>query len=91
MEFRPEAVTDFLQLFKERQAQIQTFDGCHAVQLLQDLHNEAIFFTHSYWESEAHLEQYRQSAFFKDTWQRTRALFAEKAAAWSVQEASLPV
>lgn len=85
MEFNPAKVATFQQLFAERKAQIAAFDGCLGVTLLQDKNNPAVFFTYSHWESPAHLEQYRQSAFFKETWQRTKVLFGGKPAAWSTE------
>lgn len=90
MTFRPEAVPDFEALFAERKEQIAGFPGCKHLQLLKDLENGSyIFFTYSHWENEAALDHYRSSDFFKDTWQRTKALFAQKAEAWSVSQAFL--
>ena len=36
------------------------------------------------WENEEALNAYRHSDFFAHTWKRTKALFAERAEAWSV-------
>lgn len=85
MKFRPEEVEIFRALFSERKATIAAFDGCCHLELWQDAGDETIFCTYSHWESEAHLNRYRFSEFFKDTWGHTRALFAEKAEAWSVR------
>ncbi len=84
MTFRTEAIADFKQLFEERKERIRHFGGCRHLELWQDSGNSAIFFTYSHWESEAHLNHYRFSEFFKDTWGRTKALFADKPQAWSV-------
>lgn len=84
MKFRADAVAKFRALFSERKATIAGFDGCVHLELWQDANDENIFCTYSHWESEAHLNRYRFSEFFKDTWTRTKALFAEKAVAWSV-------
>lgn len=86
MTFRPEEIEHFQTLFQERKHQIEGFEGCLKVDLLQDLDQVNIFFTYSLWESQAHLENYRRSSVFKEIWQLTKALFAEKAVAWSVQE-----
>jgi heme-degrading monooxygenase HmoA len=43
-----------------------------------------VLFTYSLWESEADLNAYRHSELFEDTWKHTKALFADKPAAWSV-------
>ncbi|MBL7707059.1 MAG: antibiotic biosynthesis monooxygenase [Taibaiella sp.] len=89
--FRPECVEDFKQLFEERKALIRAQEGCTHLELLRDINNPSVFFTYSFWQDPEYLEQYRQSAFFADTWARTKALFAEKAAAWSVaQEVVIP-
>lgn len=84
MTFEPAKVPEFLQLFEERKERIRHFDGCTHLELWQDAHNENIFFTYSMWQSEEHLNHYRFSELFKDTWTRTKALFAAKPQAWSV-------
>ncbi len=84
MTFRPEEVAAFTALFEERKTTIRGFAGCTHLELWQDPKAQNIFFTYSNWESEAHLDHYRFSEFFKDTWARTKALFADKPQAWSV-------
>ena len=84
MTFRPEEVENFQALFEERKERIRHFEGCRHLELWQDAHNPNIFFTYSNWDSEEHLNRYRFSELFKDTWSRTKALFAEKPNAWSV-------
>ncbi len=88
MVFDPEQIDTFQQLFAERKTRIAGFPGCQGVELLQDIDQPNVFFTYSHWESPAHLEQYRQSDLFKDTWRHTKALFAGKPAAWSVEVAN---
>ncbi|XZF13579.1 putative quinol monooxygenase [Chitinophagaceae bacterium MMS25-I14] len=84
MAFRNNEVNNFLELFEQRKQQIRNFNGCRHLELWQDAHNKNIFFTYSKWESEAALDHYRFSDFFKDTWSRTKALFEDKPQAWSV-------
>jgi quinol monooxygenase YgiN len=79
-----ENIDDFMQIFAEVKETIAAFDGCHQVELLQDVHSLNIFFTYSIWENESYLNHYRFSEFFKRTWNRSKILFAEKAEAWSV-------
>lgn len=86
MHFRTENVAAFIGIFEESRLKIAGFEGCHQVELLRDKRQPDIFFTYSLWESEVYLEQYRQSELFKGVWARTKALFAEKAQAWSVEE-----
>ena len=81
---QPEKVADFMEIFAEVKETIAAFDGCHQVELLQDIRSLNIFFTYSIWENESYLNHYRFSEFFKQTWNRSKRLFAEKAEAWSV-------
>jgi quinol monooxygenase YgiN len=84
MTFRPECINDFTTLFNEKKALIRRFEGCSHLELWQDAGNPNIFFTYSNWDSEAALARYRFSELFKDTWVMTKALFADKAKAWTV-------
>ena len=89
MTFRPEETNNFTALFEERKAKIRAFAGCTHLELWQDPKQPNIFFTYSNWETEQHLDHYRFSEFFKDTWGRTKAMFAAKPQAWSVVVASV--
>lgn len=84
MTFKTDKVGDFEAFFAERKNSIRSFKGCESLELWQDIHQKNIFFTHSIWASEEDLNHYRFSEFFKDTWTQTKAMFAEKAQAWSV-------
>lgn len=86
MTFRHEEVTSFLSLFNERKSLIRNFEGCSHLDLLQDTHHPNVFFTYSIWLSEKHLNHYRFSELFKDTWAKTKVLFADKPNAWSLQK-----
>ena len=88
MTFRAEEVPAFLSLFNDRKHLIAGFDGCKGVELLQDIRHQNIFFTYSYWESPDHLESYRKSGLFSDTWTNTKTMFEDKAQAWSVLKVS---
>ncbi len=91
MTFQPQFIETFTQLFEERKSTIRSFPGCSHLELWQDSNNPSVFFTYSIWETEADLNHYRFSEFFKDTWGRTKALFAEKPQAWSVTQKSQAV
>ncbi|MCY7409238.1 MAG: antibiotic biosynthesis monooxygenase [Chitinophagales bacterium] len=82
---QPDKVNAFMELFTEVKNTIADFNGCHHVELLQDISSPNIIFTYSIWEDEHYLNHYRFSPFFKSTWQRSKELFAEKAEAWSVK------
>jgi hypothetical protein len=85
MTFRPEAVATFRANFDQNKAQIRAFPGCAHLELWQDRQQPALFFTYSWWQAEADLENYRQSALFRQVWAQTKALFAAPAEAWSLQ------
>lgn len=84
MTFDPEYIETFKTFFEERKSTIRNFEGCKFLELWQDVNEPNKFFTHSIWESEQHLNHYRFSEFFKETWTQTKAMFAQKAQAWSV-------
>ncbi|EAZ80306.1 putative quinol monooxygenase [Algoriphagus machipongonensis] len=83
MAFQPEKVEDFLQNFELHKKSIRNFPGCQHLELWQDPNQKNIFLTHSQWESEAHLNQYRDSELFKSVWKFTKALFQDKPMAFS--------
>lgn len=80
-----ECVTEFLANFNKQKAHIRAFDGVQHLELLNDKNNPNIFFTYSIWESEQHLENYRNSDLFKSIWAVTKPMFAAKAEAWSTE------
>lgn len=83
--FREEEIPAFLKVFEESKAFIRGFEGCHQVELLQGIQAPNIFFTYSFWDDEEALNRYRHSELFQKTWSRTKALFADKPEAWSVE------
>ena len=83
MEFTADSKPVFIRHFKEKQIQIENFDGCYSVELLQDSKDELVLATFSIWQNEQYLELYRQSEFFKATWAVVKPLFNSKAQAWS--------
>lgn len=90
MTFHPERVPEFLELFQNSADQIRQMPGCRFLELWQDVNHPAVYCTHSHWESEQHLNAYRQSVLFGKVWPATKALFAAPPLAFSVQPASLP-
>jgi len=86
MSFKPEHISDFVEVFKTNWNKIKNFEGCEHVELLQDESNPNIFFTYSLWQSEEHLNKYRDSELFKIVWSKTKTLFNDKPEAWSVKE-----
>jgi quinol monooxygenase YgiN len=51
---------------------------------MQDMECPEILFTYSTWVNMEQLEAYRQSALFRETWQKTKILFSGKPEAWSL-------
>ncbi|WP_378176031.1 putative quinol monooxygenase [Aquimarina sp. SS2-1] len=84
--FVPEQIDSFLKNFEENKKKIRNFDGCSHLKLIRDIHQTNQFFTYSYWESEEHLNNYRNSALFKDIWTNTKDKFNQKPEAWSVEK-----
>jgi len=85
MTFREEEINAFQTFFEERRHLIRSFEGCTHLELWQDKDKPAVFFTYSRWHSVSHLNAYRASAFFADTWTQTKEKFAAKPEAWTVE------
>ena len=86
MHFRPEEREAFLDIFNASKHLIRQFDGCQHMSLYNEAGLPDVFFTLSVWDSAAHLDAYRNSELFRRTWTKTKALFADKPQAWSVEQ-----
>lgn len=86
MSFHTENISKFLENFNLIKEKIRNAPGNRFLELYQDKNNPEIFFTYSYWETEADLENYRQSALFDEVWTFTKQLFNDKPEAWSVDK-----
>ncbi|WP_299276901.1 putative quinol monooxygenase [uncultured Psychroserpens sp.] len=86
MSFVPSKVEEFLANFEAKKELIRAFEGCEFLELYRDKHNTNVFFTYSYWQTEADLELYRHSDLFKGVWAKTKPLFNAKPEAWSVDK-----
>lgn len=86
MHFAPHFIEEFKSLFNATKPKIANFEGCSGVKLLQHETDDLLFFTISYWDSAAHLERYRQSELFVNTWAKVKPNFLSKAEAWSLLE-----
>lgn len=84
MTFRPEARKEFLAVFEANKQFIAASAGCLSLQLLHENSNPDVFFTISTWESQDHLNGYRNSELFGKVWGKTKALFAAKPEAWTL-------
>ncbi len=84
--FETSKVESFLENFNKNKNEIRNFDGCRLLEIYRDKNNRDVFFSYSYWESEEHLNAYRNSDFFKSVWEKTKILFSDKPMAWSVDK-----
>ena len=86
MSFDPLKIDEFLANFDAKKQYIRSFNGCEFLELYRDKENPNVFFTYSYWKSEADLDNYRHSELFKNVWAQTKVLFNGKPEAWSVDK-----
>ncbi|MDI1255043.1 MAG: antibiotic biosynthesis monooxygenase [Flavobacterium sp.] len=86
MSFHEENIPAFLANFELMKEKIRNAPGNRFLELYQDKNDKCIFFTYSYWETDADLENYRQSELFYDVWAFTKKLFNAKPEAWSVDK-----
>ena len=84
--FRLGEENNFSAIFENSKQKIRGFEGCVHLSVLQSKLEPSTFFTLSKWESDAHLESYRKSKLFKETWAKTKILFAKPAEAWTCEE-----
>ena len=80
---REEEVETFKAYFATVCDTIRHQEGCNLLQAWQDINNPAIFFTYSLWDSQEHLDKYRDSAFFLQFWKTVKQWFGAKAEVWS--------
>lgn len=80
MVFRNGEAEEFKTIFDSSKNLIRHVDGCRMLRLLR---SGNVFITYSEWENEAHLESYRNSELFKQTWAKTKVLFEKPAEAWT--------
>jgi quinol monooxygenase YgiN len=86
LSFEPSKIKEFLANFEANKEKIRNFEGCNFLELYRDLNNTYVFFTYSYWNSEADLNNYRRSELFKEVWANTKPLFNTRPEAWSVDK-----
>ena len=81
--FKEEYFDDFLTHFETVKDAINAFPGCKGMKLLKNKKRHGVVFTYSEWESEADLENYRNSALFGSIWPKVKQWFDDKPRAWS--------
>ncbi|WP_310590614.1 antibiotic biosynthesis monooxygenase family protein [Dyadobacter sp. 3J3] len=88
MTFYPEKTSEFQRIFEQSENVIRNMPGCLYLELWRDVADPNIFVTHSHWESVETLDDYRRTEFFGLVWKKTKALFADKPLAFSVEKVS---
>ena len=86
MKFKADQCAAFETNFDDKKDKIRSFPGCQRLELLHDKSDSTIYFTYSYWNEDADLENYRNSELFKGVWAYTKTLFDAKPEAWSVEQ-----
>ncbi len=84
LQFTPERIPEFLEVFEKSKNQIRNFPGCRHLELLNDVQNPHVFFTLSKWDSEEDLNKYRYSELFRTIWAQTKIHFEAKPETWSL-------
>ena len=76
MEFRPDALGAFMDLFEQHRDAISGQPGCSTLQLVQDPDDPLSLMTISAWDDPESLDAYRGSALFGQVWPATKRLFS---------------
>lgn len=85
MEFKPEHVGQFRDLFNRIKDKIAGFEGCMHLELLHESGAKDVLFTYSIWRDENSLNRYRFSELFRTSWSELREYFSAPAEAWSLE------
>lgn len=88
MNFQKDRIHEFQQLFDQVKSKIIEQEGCQYLELLQDCDCPEIFMTYSHWKDLAALNNYKNSVFFRQTWNRVKKMFNQPAVAWSLNKYS---
>ena len=83
--FQKDKINDFIEIFESSKSKIAGFEGCNHLELWREKKEGNVFFTYSFWENEAALNRYRKSELFGKVWPKTKALFADKPKAWTLE------
>ena len=83
----PSKEDEFTALFEENKSRISGSEGCVEVSLHKDVSNPGVLFTISRWETEQHLNDYRESPLFGAIWPTVKHWMIDKPEAWSMCQA----
>jgi len=79
------AVDEFMSVLGQVRHRIEQFEGCRSLELLSDKKDRTVFFSYSIWESEDHLDKYRNSEVFREIWNAIKKYVTSKPNAWTVE------
>lgn len=79
----PNAVHSFHRVFAVTAPKIRQTQGCRKLELWVDAEFSNVITTYSEWDSESHLNVYRESILFRDAWASVKPMFAAPALAHS--------
>ncbi len=80
---QPDAVHSFYRIFAVTAPKIRQTHGCRKLELWTDAEFSNVITTYSEWDSESHLDTYRNSTLFRDAWATVKPMFAAPALAHS--------
>ena len=85
MTIDPEKTELFREYFYKSCSKIRDSEGCTHLELYADAATSNVMITFSKWISEEHLNAYRNSQLFQETWALVKPLFIEKPFAFSMK------
>lgn len=87
MTIDPAKTDQFRKYFYNSCSKIRGSEGCTHLELYTDAADSNVMITFSKWISEEHLNSYRNSTLFQETWALVKPLFIEKPFAFSMKNA----
>jgi quinol monooxygenase YgiN len=84
LNFQPDRVDEFLEIFNQNKQVLAKSDGCIRLEIFKSTGHTDTYVTISNWQSEEHLEMYRQSELFKEIWSKVKPFFNNKAQVWTL-------
>lgn len=85
MTVKEENIDEYISFTASLKTRIKSFEGCQFLDILQDIDNPKIIFSYSLWDTVEHLEFYRASEFFRESWTTIKQWFDDKPEAWSTE------
>jgi heme-degrading monooxygenase HmoA len=85
MTIAEDKVADAVSFAASVQPKIKAFEGCKHLDILQDVKQRNVIITYSLWDTENHLNLYRNSDLFKESWATVKKWFIDKPEARSLE------